>query len=169
VELQSRARLGDRSTSEEEEAVDAVVVSFLEAASQDRVDAAGAGGYVARSLRNRMIDLHRRATTASGERREVPVGEPADVARYDDDEALARLLDADAARKDVLDAQARAASEGKFTLVRVVSEWLVLAERAGAEPSSREVAAALEISHTTVVESLREFRENYLPRQGHRT
>ena len=45
VELpESSAGLGDRSTSEEEEAVDAVVVSFLEAASQDRVDAAGQAG-----------------------------------------------------------------------------------------------------------------------------
>ena len=52
-------------------------------------------------------------------------GEPADIARYADDEALSRLLDADAARKDVLDAQARAASEGKFTLVRVVWESLL--------------------------------------------
>ncbi len=93
------------------------------------------------------------------------MGDVGEIAGYAEDEALARLLDAEAARSDVLEAQARAVKDKKFTLVRVVSEWLVIAERTGIEPSSREVAEVLGLSHTTVNEALREFREGYLPKR----
>lgn len=93
------------------------------------------------------------------------MGDIGEVLGNAEDEALARLLDAEAARSDVLEAQARAAKDKKFTLVRIVSEWLVIAERSGVEPSSREVAETLGLSHTTVNEALREFREDYLPKR----
>jgi hypothetical protein len=69
--------------------------------------------------------------------------------RIREDEALARLLDKDAARGDVVRALQRAAKARRFTVVRVVTEWLAIAER-------------------TVNEALREFRGEHLPEGGSR-
>ena len=58
---------------------------------------------------------------------------------------------------------AAAAGAGRYTVVRVVTQWLHLAETTGDAPSSRAVAFELDISHTTVNDALREFRRRYLP------
>jgi DNA-directed RNA polymerase specialized sigma24 family protein len=162
--LLRRARGYTRSLTEAEEAVDAVLESFIRAAVDHRVDVETAGAYVARSLQHQLTDAFRRTRTASGESRTVPLDTDAMLARHAEDEALARLFEAAAARSDVLRALQAAADKERFTVVRVVAQWLVLAERTQEEPSSREVADALGLSHTAVNDALREFRDQHLPK-----
>lgn len=164
VELMRRAR---RSDVDAEEAVDAAIAAFVQAALDGRVRTETAGAYVARALRNQLIDAHRRETTSTGARREISSLDWGNVLGYADDQTLARLLDAQAAKSDVERGLSSAADEGQFTIVRVVTQWLVMAERSGVEePSSRAVAEALGISHSTVNEAIRTFRASYLPGGG---
>lgn len=163
-ELRRRARRAGGADAELDEIVDAALEAFIRAVLDGRVHVDTAGAYLARTLKHRLIDTHRRSFSGSGERRTVPL-ETADSSTIGaEDERLARLLDADAARDDVLSALRHAADAGRSTVVRVVAEWLDIAARTGAEPSSRAVGDALGLSHTAVMDALREFRGEHLPK-----
>ncbi len=80
-----------------------------------------------------------------------------------DDDAIAALLSRDATAQVVSDAIGTAAQQGDDVVVRCVAVWLDLAERHGAAPTSREIAALASVSHTTVANALARFRR-YLGR-----
>ena len=157
IELARRVRSSSASDSDVEELVDAVVVRFVQAVRRRAIRPEAAGGYLARSVQNAAVDAHRSAVRRPIEFDEELLRMPID------DEGLARLLAKHAARADVLAGLTKAASDRRFTTVRVVAEWLQQAELTGEAPSSRQVAMALDLSHTTVNTALNEFRSAYLP------
>jgi DNA-directed RNA polymerase specialized sigma24 family protein len=85
----------------------------------------------------------------------MPVEE---LERQADDDAIAALLSREASAQRVEQALKAAADAGDHLVVRCVTAWLDLAERHGAAPSSREVAAAASVSHTSVANALARFR-----------
>lgn len=153
----ARGRLLLASYDDVEELVDAVLVRFLQAVRRKRIVPGGAGAYLAKSVQNAAVDAYR--TSA---RRPIAFDEELLMMPIDDD-GLARLLAGHAARTDVLRGLSQAASDERFTVVRVVTEWLQQAELTGEPPSSRQVGYALHLSHSTVNAALNEFRSAYLP------
>lgn len=130
------------------------IVRLLQTSQAGRLDEnRPAGPYLTRIAHNLAVTRLRRPITEDLD------GSPGGVM---DDDALARLLDARASSERLRQALARAARAGDHMLLRVVREWLRLAEQRSTSPSSRAVAERLDISHTTVNEALARLRE-YLP------
>ncbi|MEA2361284.1 MAG: hypothetical protein QOD71_429 [Thermoleophilaceae bacterium] len=157
-ELTRRLAGQDLGADTVEELVDQVVVRFVQAVRRGRpIRPDGSGAYIARSLRNAAVDYHRAPNQV------LPFEEEIYGAMPLDDDQLARLLAKHAARADVLDGLEAAVADQRYTVVKVVLQWLRLAERFGEEPSSRQVGLDLDLSHTAVNDALSEFRERYLP------
>jgi DNA-directed RNA polymerase specialized sigma24 family protein len=150
------------ATSEPDTVVSAVLERFVAAVRSGKVEPATAGAYLATALRNAAIDEQRRSRV----RREHPERLAA-VRSAEADDAVTRLLDANAARDAVHQALKLAADDERYSLVRVITQWLDLAERDGEPPSSRDVAIVLGISHTAVNQALSTFRRSYLPEADH--
>ena len=140
-----------------QEIVDLSVTRFMDSFMAGQVDRnKNPGGYLVQITRNSAIDyLRREAGRSSAE--PVP-----DVAANDD--AIAASVDALAGRQAV-EAGLQAAWESQDdTVVRVVLAWLqVAAEHNGAKPSTREVAAIVQLSHTAVSDAMDRFKR-YLPK-----
>lgn len=163
VELARRVGALSGGSAHVDELVDAVLVRFVQAARRRRVEPATAGAYLARSVQNAVVDEHRASA-----RRPIPYDEELMfIAPSDDD--IARLLAGHAAHASVVRGLSQVVSERRFTVVRVVTEWLQQAELTGSAPSSRAVGVALDLSHTTVNAALSEFRDGYLPKPGSET
>lgn len=140
-----------------EDAVADALERFVAAVKGGTVHGATAAAYLRRIARNRLVDLHRR-------RREVPSeGMIALVA--DSDDAIARLLDSDADAGTVTAGLAAAGAAGDDETVRLVVLWLDEADRLQARPSSRRVAEKAQVSHTRVLQALRDFAR-YLRVEG---
>lgn len=91
---------------------------------------------------------------------------PTDVLdQSSDDDAVAALLSREATAQLVDCAMRRAAQQDDHMVVRSVAVWLDLAERSGAAPTTRQVAARAGISHTSVGRALARFRA-YLDEQA---
>lgn len=126
---------------------------FTFAVRQGGVHRTTAPGYLVRVLQNLARDVVRelRREEASGDIRPDP-----------DDDAVARLLDAQADAQRVRTAMRLAVADGQHDLVRIVRCWLNLAEHLGRPPTLREVAGRAAVSHTTVRSALVHFRA-YFP------
>lgn len=146
-------RFPQLSQDERAEIADEAIVRLV---GQTRSGASGVirnpAAFLSRVARNLALDRARRQEP-------VPLSE--DVA--DSDDAIAALLDHDATASSVEAAMQAAITAGDHIAVRVVAAWLNLAAEQG-HPSSREVAARADTSHTTVNEAMRRFR-GYFPKQ----
>ncbi len=145
------------SLSDRNEIIGDSLTAFLGAVQEGKVRLEGEpGGYLWRTSQRRAIDKLRRPV-------ELPLdGTPPDVYGPDDDVIAARL-DERAQAGDIHLAVGLARAEGNHRVNRTVSEWLVLAQRNGKAPSTREVAEAMGVSHDTVARHLKIFR-GYLER-----
>lgn len=143
------AALGPGDEGLIEDAVADALERFVAAAKGGTVRAATAAAYLQRIARNRLIDLQRR-------RREVPSVGPA-VTAVDGDDAIARLLDSEADAGTVTAGLAAAVAAGDDETVRLVVLWLDEADRLQSRPSSRHLAAKAGVSHTRVLQALRDF------------
>jgi DNA-directed RNA polymerase specialized sigma24 family protein len=114
------------------------------------------GGYIWRIAERRALDRLRRPA-------EVPLEEAIPPSYGPDDDAIAARLDSRARASHVQRALDLARRENDHRVNRTVSQWLVLAQKNGAAPSTREVAASLDVSHDTVARHLQQFRD-YLAR-----
>jgi DNA-directed RNA polymerase specialized sigma24 family protein len=157
--LSGRFRL---SRDDAEEIASAAIEAVFEAS----VEPSNAGtpirnpvGYLVWTARNRAIDRLRRRSLGEAQERAAAYGN--DVA--DDD--LAALLEREASAADIRQAMRAAADAGDHLAVRIVGAWLNLASEAAKEPTSRDVAARAEVSHTSVNQALRRFR-GYFPVGG---
>jgi DNA-directed RNA polymerase specialized sigma24 family protein len=138
------------SITDREEAVDEALTEFVAAIRAGRVRPEGApGGYLFVAARRRLLNRLMRSPEA--------IELPEDLA--DGDDAIARLIEADASKSVVEDALRRARLARRYAVVRVVAAWLDLAERNGSPPTSAEVAKVTGTSPAAVRKALSRFRE----------
>lgn len=140
-----------------EELAQDAVTKFLELAATDvekvtRIRKPAA--YLIRLAQNLAIERARADSRSIG----VTSTEDLDTLPTNDD-AIAALLDAVATARVVEAAMRAAVAADDHVAVRVVAEWLDLAQESGRAPSSRGVAQRASISHTSVNNALRRFRE----------
>jgi DNA-directed RNA polymerase specialized sigma24 family protein len=154
TKLRAYLRRTSRSASaaELDDIVDASIEKFLLAARAGRVQDATSLAYLRRIARNEGIDQFRRR------QKESPLPEDLnDVPQSDD--AIARLIDAQADARTVEAIQAEAARARDFTTTRVINAYLNLAQQTGSDPSHRLVAEQAGVSHTTVGQVLARLKE----------
>jgi DNA-directed RNA polymerase specialized sigma24 family protein len=133
-----------------DEALDLVDESIARLAAESKARGEGfaqAPGWLSNVARNLAVDRLRRQRHES-----APNGE-----RLSDD-ALAALLDREASSGTVYAAARRAVAAHDHQCVRIVAEWLDLANETGEAPSSRVVGERTGYSHTTVNAALARFR-----------
>ena len=129
------------------------VQRFLIAASQGRVRVDSAGepaAYLRQTARNLALD-----EAKSPRARAEPLNE---AVAAEGDQALLRMFDRAATRARIVQGIRRSWDEADGTSVRVMMEWIRLAESDGEAPSNRAVAASLGMSHTAVNDALERFR-----------
>lgn len=101
------------------------------------------------TARNIAVDTFRRA-----ERRPSISG---DLTILSSDDELAASISESYDAEIVVLAMSHAASAGDAAVVRIVVEWLLLAERSGSTPSLRQVAERSGVTHPTVASALTRF------------
>lgn len=125
---------------------------------------ANPGAFLFWTARNRAIDWGRRSQRTS--RVETLTGDVEDPllgARYSaEDDAIAAIFEDDATAEMLELALTAANAAGDSLVSRVVGAWLEVANQTGKAPTSREVAEKAALSHTSVNQALRRFR-NYFP------
>jgi RNA polymerase sigma factor (sigma-70 family) len=114
---------------------------------------ASAWGYVVTAARFAALD----AIRARGRRTELPLDDIAELPGADDDH-LAALLDRTATDAAVVAAMRIAIERRDKGIITIITSWLDLADVLARPPSTREVAARVGVSHTTVAATLRRFR-----------
>lgn len=135
------------------EARDEAIVRFLSALNErgEFVAADSALAYIRSIASNALIDMLRRERVAQ---RRLPAA--AYIPAGDD--AISRFIDA-TATSDVIEALlTELAENGDRVATRVINAFLALAERDEREPTSREVAAESDVSHTAVAKVLSRLR-----------
>ena len=132
--------------------VDEAVAKFLLARSKRVIEPRTALAYFREIVRNEAIDRLRRRTAE-------PVGDFNDTIP-DGDDAVARIVDANASATIVEQLLREAAEANDYTVTRVLNAFLNLAEAKGRQPSSREVGGAAQVSHRTVQLVLKRLREH---------
>ena len=161
-----RRQFGGTPYLHAEDAAQTTVVRFTVAVQAGGVRRETAPQYLIEIARNLGKDLARKDFRG----RELPT-DWADLAASGppvDDDEIARLLDTRADSERVRAALRRSVVDGRHDLVRIVRAWLNLASKLGRSPSSREVGAQVDLSHTTVQTALAAFR-GYFPAEGDRT
>jgi hypothetical protein len=144
----------ERDRSDADELVDAVLDRFMRHARRGNIEPAGAIDYLARSMANARIDRQRaRARHPSVEIQE------ADSASEDD--AIFRLIESHAARQEIYAALQEAFRQRDATVVKVVLEWIRVAQE-GRKPTLARVGEAVGVSAQAVADALERFRERYL-------
>lgn len=133
------------------------LAAFLGAVQEGKVRLEGEpGGYLWRTSQHRAVDRLRRPT-------ELPLDESPPETYGPDDDAIAARMDERARASDIHLAIGLARADGNHRVNRTISEWLVLAQKNGEAPSTREVAVEMGVSHDTVARHLKTFR-GYLAR-----
>jgi DNA-directed RNA polymerase specialized sigma24 family protein len=129
------------------------LVRLIAAARQGRINReSNPAGYLWRIAENRAIDLIRQPEAVS-------INEVSEPPSRSSDDEVAALLEAAASSSDVKAAMRLARNAGEHRVVQTISRWLVVAERMGRAPSTREAGEALSVSHDTVARHLRLFGE----------
>jgi hypothetical protein len=144
----------ERDRSDADELVDGVLDRFMRRARDGGVIPAGAFDYLGRSVANARIDRQR----AHVRHASVEI-EEADSASEDD--AIFRLIESDAARQGIYAALRDAFRQDDAAVIRVVLEWIRIAERRR-EPTLAEIGAAVGLSPQGVADALQRFRERYV-------
>jgi hypothetical protein len=154
-EVLSRLLGAERDRSDADELVDAVLDRFMRHARAGVIKPALAGAYLTRSIVNARIDRQR----AHARHPSVELQE-ADSASEDD--AIFRLIESEAARQEIYAALQEAFRQRDATVVKVVLEWVRVAEHGRREPTLTEVAGAVGVSPQAVADALERFRERYV-------
>jgi RNA polymerase sigma factor (sigma-70 family) len=146
------------SDTEAQDVAQDVIVSLLETAKRGSLaEIRNPGAYVIRLARNRAIDAlrlrHRGDVELSVELTKALIGH---------DDAIAALLDKSADADRVRTAMSIAQHADDELARRVVATWLDVADEIGDSPSNRDVAKRAGISHTSVNNALKRFREYLL-------
>jgi DNA-directed RNA polymerase specialized sigma24 family protein len=137
------------------ECTDRALVSFVEAASVGMVDVGrNPAAYLTRTARNKGIDM------VNDQKREQP-SEITDQGEEDPD--LQSVIDGLASKRLVQTAMESAVAAGDHGVNDVIRVWLDMAAELRRPPTTREVGAALEISHTEVQNRLRRLRQHMPP------
>jgi len=145
----------ERNRSDADELVDAVLDRFMRRARTGAIKPALSGDYLTQSIVNARIDRQRaHARHVSVELQE------ADSASEDD--AIFRLIESEAARQEIYAALQEAFRQRDATVVKVVLEWIRVAEQGRREPTLAEVGAAVGVSPQAVADALGRFRERYV-------
>jgi hypothetical protein len=145
---------GERDRSDADELVDAVLDRFMRRARAGAIKPSLAGAYLTRSIVNARIDRQRAHTRHPS----VELQE-ADSASGDD--AIFRLIESEAARQEIYAALQEAFRRRDATVVKVVLEWIHVAE-GHREPTLAEVGAVAGVSPQAVADALERFRERYV-------
>jgi DNA-directed RNA polymerase specialized sigma24 family protein len=133
---------------------------FVEAAQQGRIDPAlQPAAYLTRIARNAAIDRLRH------EAHIVATPQPTAASPIADDDSIVRLLDSDATCQLVSEGIRAANQAGDHTVVRIITQWIDMAQSLSRAPTSREVGDQAGVSHTTVRAALTRFR-SYLPKHA---
>jgi DNA-directed RNA polymerase specialized sigma24 family protein len=152
-ELRRRLRSYEPRVDTEAVAQEAVVRLLERLGSSSAEEVRHPGGLLLVIAQRLALDQLRSAWVMRTE--PMPVEE---LERQADDDAIAVLLSREASAQRVEQGLTAAADAGDHLVVRCVTAWLDLAERHGATPSSRAVAAAASVSHTSVANALARFR-----------
>jgi hypothetical protein len=145
----------ERDRSDADELVDAVLDRFAGRARAGAVEPALAGAYLMRSFVNARIDRHR----AHARHPSVELQESHSAS---EDDAIFRLIEADAARQEIYAALQDAFRQRDATVVKVVLEWIRASEQSHGKPTLAEVGAAVGVSPQAVADALERFRERYV-------
>jgi hypothetical protein len=143
------------SAGDASEAASEAMTRFLERCEAGDVDPERAAGLLSVMARNIAVDMLRMRT------RETPtedIEKEVDHRASREDE-ISALLDRRADRAAIRDAMASLLALNDLATVRVAKVWLDLADELGRAPTTREVAAAAGVSHSTIQRSLQTFRE----------
>lgn len=132
--------------------VNETIMKLWDASQDGRVVPDTALAYVRRIARNEAKTVIRRRRST-----EEPLPQ-AELPATDDD--IARLIAATACATDVEGFLRSAAERGDAVTTRVINAYLNLAASLRRDPKSREVAAAAQVSHTTVLDVLRRLRRD---------
>ena len=142
-----------RDAAKAADIVDASVERFLAAARESgRIRPATALAYLRRIVRNNAIDRIRRDRASPADYVDATVLEPVD--------AIAKFVDERATAQKIQHLMAEAAKAGDLIGVKVMNEYLKLAESLGESPSTRTVALHARVSHTTVRNALARLRQS---------
>jgi DNA-directed RNA polymerase specialized sigma24 family protein len=147
------------SRIEAEEVVASAIASFIGAVRMGRVERQGAPAYLTTIVNRTAIDQRRRGAG----RHEILTDEIPERSADDD---IARWLDERASAELIILAMREALRVSDDQSVEIARQWLDLADRTGAPPSSRELAAHLPLSHATINRALGRFRA-HLDRAAH--
>jgi RNA polymerase sigma factor (sigma-70 family) len=141
---------------------EAIAEALARVSDRDQEQVRKPGAYLFRTTRNRAFDWRRRTQTRDSEVLVENVDDATYSKRYysNDDDATVRLFDSDATAERLEDALRAADAAGDELLIRVVGEWIDLAEKLGKKPSNRAVGRAIGISHTSVNQVM-ERLQNY--------
>lgn len=147
----ARRRLDPRDV---EEVSSEAIARLVDVAERDALDPSRPPGAWLRVVADHLaIDVLRRTS------RSVSVA--FDDERYEPaaDDEIVTLLDRRSAESDIRQALKDAGDAGEMGVVNVVATWVGLTKANGGEANSREVAARLGVSHTTVQRALRSFAQ----------
>lgn len=147
-----RAKAFGFSADDIDDIVGTAIVRFVESVFTGRLDRGrSAAAYLTWITRNAAYDLLRR-------RQRRPEAElTVATAEEEDEDDLATVLRAEASRSALRPAIRAAIDSGDHVVVRVIGSWLDLASTLERGPTTREVAEAAAVSHTTVQRALRRF------------
>jgi DNA-directed RNA polymerase specialized sigma24 family protein len=155
-------RFESLSVADRNDVIGDTFTAFVGAVQEGKVSlGAEPGGYLWRTAERRALDRLRRPA-------ELPLDEGSPPIHEAEDDTIAARLDERACASDVDLAMGLGRADNNHRVNRTVSEWLVLAQRNGKAPSTREVAEVMGVSHDTVARHLKIFRE-YLERILDRT
>lgn len=144
--------------SEADEEGQEILLRMFELDSTRLTEIRNPAAYLTQLARNRTIDKMRRRASRHVELSDDLV---AILASHDDE--IATMLEATVTTAQIRAAMRAASQAGDDVALRVVSTWLDIADELGDPPTSRDVAARSNVSHTTVNQALKRFKSYFPP------
>lgn len=150
-----RGKVSGLSEADVDDVVGSAIVRFVEAVlTPGRLDRQKpAAAYLTTITYNAAYDVLRR-------RQRRPEDQSVDSAQEaEGDDPIAQFLRAESSRAVIRAALAAAAEHGDYVVTKVVASWRDLASVLERAPTTREVAEAAKVSHTTVRRALARFQQ----------
>lgn len=144
------------SRAEADDVVDEAVAKYAAACADGRVRGDTALAYARKIAKHEAVDRIRTRRPLT-----TPIGE--DDYPDDSDDAIARMISATSSAETIEAFLRTAAVAGDTVTTRVLNAYLNLAASLRGDPTSRQVALASQVSHTTVLQVLRRLRAQTAP------
>jgi RNA polymerase sigma factor (sigma-70 family) len=144
-----------------DDVVQATMIRLLGRSGHLEAEIENAWAYLFGAARYSAID----AIRLRNRRREVRLDVSAAENAASSDDYVAALIDRDATHSMVLAALRAGIDAGDDITVPIITKWLDIADELGRAPSTREAAARVGVSHTTVAQALKRFRALLEPRR----